>query len=349
MNINLYSNNKVYLNDPEINSQEFNVKFSLENEMGEYLSSDKELKEVIAKFDSTKKQWYAEFKLAEGTKGKYLRLSFDIVKDGSTVSSNQAVMDLELTRRTTRLVPYQYFLDYILNTDLNPETKEKVEKYSRQGIEEYLSSAHGDLEMETELSFIPKVVETEYHDYYADNFKQTYWLIQLYEWPIIEVISWRLKFGDIPILDLDPTKLQVDPLAGTITFLPTSRDPFFMLHYAAAPLEATHLSVMTRAMQGDWIPNAFQLSYKFGLDFLTLPETEQSSIRTAIARRASTKLLPRILPEFIHGSESFSVDGASYSKSNQGLAWLTQQKNEEVDWIDKIKRKYNKNVKVITA
>jgi len=347
VSISLYSQNVIPLDDPQIIEANFNVKFTVLNDIGKTAkdTNGTDIKDITATFNDEKKKYEATFQLHPDSKGKYYRLIFNITSNaGIFVLSDFAIVELVMQKAASisRLVPTGYFVDYTVNGDLDPDTKEVISKYPKDAIEEWLLSAAGQLEDEVKLSFTPKTISEEAHDWYAENMRQTYWMIQTFKYPIISVENYSLWYAHEKIIDIEPKYLQLNKGMGIIEFVPTSDSPFIVVYQHS--LEAITLSLFTRSGGMDRIPDVFKVSYTHGLDFMNLDEIEQSNIRTAIARRAMINALPRISPDIVKGSESQAVDGVSYSQNNRGFEWLQHEKASEREWINAFRRKYNTQV-----
>lgn len=342
--------NKIYLEDRDIVDLSFNVKYSLYNDIGVAASGKinggdvKDILDIPAQYNQEERMFYADFQLIE-PKGKYYRLIFTIYDiKGNYITSKYAIQDVELESTGARLVPMHYFRDYILNPQIDEEIRDKILAFPESGIEELLLSAQGDLETECELSFTPRTVENETHDWFQDNLRETFWQIQLFQYPVISIQSYALYYGQTKIVDLPIEALLLNKIMGTLEYIPTQGQPFFTAYYNTG-YEATHFMLATK-LGAPRIPDMFRVSYTYGIDFMNVNEAEQAEIRGAISRQALIKGT-RISPEFLTGSVSQAVDGASYSVGYRGLEWLQNEKEQLTKWIDAFKRKYNKQFKTI--
>lgn len=352
INTSLNTKNKIYLQDPRVNETSYSVSFSVLNELGAAATDNEEvsIEDNSAIFDNVTKQWYAEFILSASSKGKYYRLVFGILdKSGSYMVSDAALVDLIIQRTTSsiQLVPPAFFRDYVINQELDDDIKEAVSKYPMDALTEWLLSANGELEHDIELSFTPKTIENEPHDWFQDNFYETHWMINLFHMPIISVQAYYMYYGTEKVCEILPEYLTLGKEMGIVEYLPINSQPFSQIFFTMG-IEATQLSLMARGWGASRLPNVFRVSYTHGLDFLNLEETEQSSIRMAICRRAMLNGLPRISPEVIKGSKSSSADGVSYSETNRGIEWLNIAREADVKYVLNMKRRYNTALRSIT-
>lgn len=340
--------NRVYLEDLNIADNSYTVTYSLRNEMGEFVKdkANNEIKNVAAKIETKEKKFFADLELATDARGKYVRLEFVIKKGNLFVPSSAALIDLIIDKgaKQVELVPISYLKDYALNSNLNSKLKTAIANYKDDGFREKIASAHSYLETQLEMSLYP-VTKMEKHDWFKDNMKETFWMVQLYEWPIISVQSYKLYYGVEEILEIPAEYLQLNKEMGIVEYLPTGDQPFFMIFYNVG-VEATQFSLFSRGLGSERLPNVFHITYTHGLDFYNLTDSQQSEIRDAISRRALVSLLPRLDPDTLIASHSTSVDGMSHSKTNRGLDWINGAKQDEAEWIRVFKRKYNKNSKM---
>ena len=354
MEISLAKKNRISLNDESINKATYKVSYSIRNEVGEFVDDveENDIEDKKALFDVKAEIFYAEFQVDPDSKGKDWRLVFTILdENGKYTTSDEAIVDLFVVKfeNAVRLVNTTYFMDYILGGALDEGIKARLDNYPKRDIERALLASHGDLEDKIELSFTPKSIEDERHDWFADNIKQTYWMIQLFEWPVIDIQSYKLYYGREEVLELKEPLLSTTKQMGMVEYLPTSKDSPFFLVFHQTGMEASTISLFNRFMIGDRLPSVFHVSYRHGLDFMNLDETEQDKIKHAIARRGMFKILPRVSPEITKFQESSSVDGVSYSRGFKGLEWLNTEREDESEWVDAMKRKFNKQVKIITT
>lgn len=346
--VSLTSLNKIYLEDPSITEDVFNITFQIVDEVGSYVKDDTQelLKEKDAKYDNENKKYYAEFKIDPDSKGKYYRLTFDIKNaEGVFVQSDFYLTDLIVERKssTVQLVPVPYFRNYIAESGLDSEAKERIAEYPMDAIQELLTGAMAELESETKLIFTKRTVQNEGHNWFGEGLRETWWLIQLLQRPIISVESYELWFANKKIfkIDVDPLKqyLQIMKVEGYIQFMPAVGQQFAMTYYNN--LESSLMALVSIMPGTTYVPNVFRISYTYGLDFMNLDESEQTELRTAIARRAMMNSVFLVNKDIMKGSESQSADGISYSFSNNAKQWFDSETQRQKDWIFNLMRKYN--------
>lgn len=354
--ISLTSSNKIFLEDPTITENTFTITFQVINEVGSYVKNvdDADISNVNAIYDNDQKKWYATFQIAPDTKGKYFRLTFDI-KDtnGNFYPSDHYLVELVVTRNssTVQLVPVSYFRDYILQSGLDEGVQQKIATYPTDAIQELLSAATEELQNETKLVFTKKTKENERHNWHGESLRETWWLLQTFERPIVSVESYQLWFANKKIFDVDvdivKNYLLIHKIEGNIQFMPTVGQPFAPTYMNS--LESTLMSLVHMLPGSSYVPDVFRISYTYGLDFMNLEPEEQSGIRNAIARRTMLNSVFIVNKDLMKGSESQSADGVSYSFSNNAKQWFdTEQANQE-KWVWNLMRKYNTLVDINVA
>lgn len=351
--ISLTAQNKIYLEDPNVGDATFNITCQVIDEVGSYVK-DKEsvdIKERDAIFDSDAKKYYAEFNIDPASKGKYYRLTFDIRdKDGNFFNSDFYLVDLIVERQnsTVQLVPVPYFRTYILESGLDPGLQQKIADYPMDAIQELLSAAMSELENEAKLVFTKRTIQDERHNWYSEGLRETWWLTQTLQSPIISVEAFELWFANKKIFELTPdtigTSLLVKKVEGTVQFLPPIGQQFAAVYYNN--LESTLMSLLSIMPGSSYVPDVFRLAYTYGLDFMNLDPSEQAEIRTNIARRTMLNSIYIINKDLMKGSESQSADGVSYSFSNNAKAWYDGEAQAQKEWVFNLMRKYNKLVDI---
>lgn len=350
--ISKYSKNRIFLEDPNINSNQYTVKYTIIDRMGDY-AVDSESVNILDRDagiveEGSKVKFFAEWKFKESTvTDKYFRLVFTIIdNEGNFIVSDFALIEMgvEASRSGIQLVPSTYFKEYILGSNLSDEIKAKLLTYPNDAIEEFLLSAREALEDDLEISFTPKTVESEVHDWHGDWINDTYWQLQLFKFPVLSIQNYSIWYGSQKIMDINTEFIQVKKEMGILEWVPVVGQPLFEVYQHA--LEAMSLTLSIRTGAGR-VPDVFHVSYTHGLDFKNLDNVEQAGITTNIGRKAMLMALGRITPDVIKGSESQSIDGASYSSSNRGIEWMEFERSELKDWIQNAKRKYNTLLKVI--
>jgi len=347
--VSLGTQNKIYLDDPAITTTEFNITYKVINEVGT-IAKDTNDADIAgnAIFDETKLKYYAQFTLNTTSKGKYYRLTFAINdKDGNFVQSDFFLEDLIIEKQSTsvQLVPVSYFKDYIIGGGLDDDAKKRIADYPVDAIQELLNSATAELESEVKMVFTKRTIENEKHNWYGESLRETWWLIQTLQSPIVSLESYELWFAQKKIFSvLDMNNLYVHKIEGRIQFVPAAGQTFALMHYNS--LEATLMSLTSFMPGTNYVPDVFRVSYTYGLDFMNLEEVEQTEIRMAIARRAMLNSIFLINKDLMKGSESQSADGVSYSFSNNAKQWYDAEYQYQQKWIWNIMRKYNKLVDI---
>jgi hypothetical protein len=344
--------NRVYLEDPTINSEKYTVKYSIIDRMGDP-AKDSENADITDKTaereeESGKVKFYAEWKFKPSTvTGKYYRLVFSIfdMNENFVVSDFSLIeMGIEVNRDGIQLCPIDYFKEYVLGSNLSDEIKQKLITYPKDALEEFLLSGRDFLEDDLEISFTPKTVESEAHDWNGDWIYDTFWQVQLRKFPVISVQNYSLWYGTQKIIDIDTSYLQLKKEMGIVEWVPVVGQPLFQLYQSTLEAMSMTLALRTGAAR---VPDVFRVSYTHGLNFTSLESSEQAAITLNIGRKAMLFALGRISPDVIKGSESQSMDGVSYSSSNRGIEWLEFERSELKDWIEKGKRKYNTQLKIV--
>jgi hypothetical protein len=349
--ITKYSLNKLLLEDTDIATDDYTVKYRVLNELGQVAldNEDNPIENKDAEFDDTLKRYCTSFQLSSTSKGKYYRLVFDITDaDGIYIVSNYALVNLIIESNSIQLVPNEYFRDYTLNANLIDEFRQTILAYPDDAVKELLLSATGQLQTDCEMSFTPKTIENEAHDWFQDNLRETSWMIQFFNYPIISVQSYQLYFGTSKVVEIPTEYLLLEKIMGTVEYLPAPNQPFFLI-FQNLGIESTQLQLFSRGLGAPRLPAVFRISYTYGIDFMNIPEEEQAEIRLAIARRALLNGLGSISPAVLNQSVQKSVDGASYGVTRNGFAYLQELKGNEKDWVETYKRRYNKHIKMITA
>lgn len=337
---------KIFLEDPNINTNNFVVTFSVRDDIGNLVKDNSGTPIILdnkpCTYDDQEHKYYCEFALNPDCKGRNYSLLFNITTtQGVLVSSDFYKQTLIINRENLfRFVPADVFIRDVINSDLDADNKAMIESYPKSAIEEAIDSSTGEIEDELELSLTPRTVENELHDWYRDNMRDTYWMIQAFKWPIISVQSYSLWYGNEKMLELSSEYMSVQKEMGILEYVPTAGQPFYIIYNAG--IEASQVLFFNHVSTGDRIPNVFRVSYTHGLDYMNLPPTEQASIRTAISRRTMINKIASITDEIRKGSEQMAVDGASYAKYSRGIEWLNIERDKEKKWFDAMRRKYNK-------
>lgn len=228
--------------------------------------------------------------------------------------------------------------------------------YGDDDLREIIQSAQGELEDDIQITLSPHQVLEEKHDYYHEQFVHTFWLKQFYEFPIISLDAWTIKYSDHVVLDLDPPEsfIQVEKDMGTAELIPLAAGQSGWLY----TMLFSGLSALGVSIFGGFerIPLFFHFDYTTGIDFDNIPVNEKSKIRTAIARRAAIEVLPKIDAEMGIASRSVSIDGVSETTSltssamyGQYSAQITQYMKQDARWVEKMRRRYMKDGVTVVA
>lgn len=217
------------------------------------------------------------------------------------------------------------------------------------GFEQVLSGAQDELEQDVQVFFEPRKVTDEKHDYFLQDFRQTFWLLQLHEWPLISVDQAQILYNDRLICDLKLDWLVVDQKMGTMELLPQAiGDGGFLFSMLLQGLSGFATIVCTGYER---LPLFFHIDYTAGLNFQALPENEKNNIKMAIGRRAAINVLPKLDDRMGISAESTSQDGISQSVSytasamyGQYSAQIEQYKKDDEKWVEKFRRKHLKNL-----
>ncbi len=287
---------------------------------------------------------------------------FWLVNDanGNAVSIDASYQpaDFELVAITGDLVtpealPSTLFEDAFLSVDtkLDSDYKNAVAAYKKKDSAQFrrdLLTAQGDIEYALKSKFF-LTEETICRDYYVNDFRSNFWQVQTNHRPLHQVTSFKLVYGTKEI-DITPdlaSEIIVDPLMGTMEFLPTtvSGSLFTALMTNIAALGITILN------DGGYsrVPNLFHITYDYGLDFPNLTPAQKQSIRFAIGRHAMINLLPILDPVVRRQSISRGIDGVSKSQSTGIPQLLKTYREDEATWIAEIQRDLDLNTEFIVV
>jgi hypothetical protein len=218
-----------------------------------------------------------------------------------------------------------------------------------KSFEAMIQAGQAELERQTQVFFEPTKVEDEKHEYYLQDFRQTFWQQQLFEYPVISVDAARIMYNDQVICDLKLEWLVVDKKMGTVELLPKAiGEGGFIFSMLLQGLSGFATIMYTGY---DRLPCFFHVDYTAGLDFAKLPDRDKADIRMAIGRQAAINVLPKLDDRMGISAESCSQDGVSESVSytssamyGQYSAQIEQYKKDNAEWIIYFRRKYLKNV-----
>ena len=244
---------------------------------------------------------------------------------------------------TEELVPLLYLTEIFLE-NIDTQT------YSKDGMRDLLDAARAELEEETQMFFTNRVIVEEKHDWFLGHFRQEFWMQQVRHWPLRSVEKMVIKYNDQEIADLDLSWIKFEPDLGIIEILPYAEgESGYLWSVLMNGLSGLGISIFGGLY--DRIPAFFHLDYTAGLDFFNMDIMEQNNFRHAICRRAAIHLLPKLDPKMGISSESAGIDGVTQSTSytasamyGQHSAQIEQYKKEDTVWVEKIRRRYAKDL-----
>jgi hypothetical protein len=217
-----------------------------------------------------------------------------------------------------------------------------------------IKAAQAELERDTQVFFEPRKIIDEKREYYLQDFRQTFWMTQLYEWPLISLERAEILYNDQSICDLKLEWLVVDKKHGTVELLPYAIGESGFLFSMLLQGMSGFASVMYTGY--DRIPCFFHFDYTTGLDLEKLPDYEKEDLKMAIGRRAAINVLPKLDSRMGISAESTSQDGVSESVSytasamyGQYSAQIEQYKKDDPEWVKNFRRRYLKNVAMAIA
>jgi hypothetical protein len=212
-----------------------------------------------------------------------------------------------------------------------------------------IQAAQAELERQTQVFFEPTKVEDEKHEYYLQDFRQTFWQQQLFEYPIISVDKARIMYNDQVICEFNLDWLVINKKMGTMELLPKAIGEGGFIFSMLLQGMSGFATIMYTGY--DRLPCFFHVDYTAGLDFQKLPERDKADLRMAIGRQAAINLLPKLDDRMGISSESTSQDGVSESVSytasamfSQYSAQIEQYKKDNAEWVIYFRRKHLKNV-----
>lgn len=346
--------NRIWLIDSNLSgSDDYTVTITIVNAAGTVAKndSDEDIQDKACSWDATQARYYYDVTFLTGTSAGFYRLFWTVLDSDSRqvdlleYNSPQAARIVDFATFDRELVPVQWFLDDFLgNIDIGD--------YSIAQIREKIMSAQRDLEVyDVQTFFTPTTISNERHDFYWNRNFRDWWQTQLFHFPIYEMTSLNLKYGATQIAEVDTGYLQLDKEMGYVEVMPTSGGYFYTL--------------ITMGLQGivhtlvggfERIPLFFDFTYKAGLDWDNLGEGDQLAIMNAIGRKAAIDLLQKLDSRMGISSESKSMDGVSESTSytssamyGQYSAQIEQYQKDHERWVDQFKRRYNKNLPMVSV
>jgi hypothetical protein len=332
-------------NSPELKENNIEVSCKICDQIGGTVYDYK-----VGTFNSITSCYDVEFDI-DATKMKlnYYRAIWKAVKNNIVIPLSTYVTYLEYSdteKIEVELVPVPYFLDYSLRREVDTRLKAAIKNASDESIRSILWAGTSDLGKALKTTLYPKDRVQEKRDYYAEDYSDTFWLIQPFHRPLIKCTKYELMYADQKVMEIDPAKhLVVDTEMNTIEFLPSAiRGIEFYQQFVNA---VTAIAGFSGAFNR--IPAFFRVSYTSGIDFFNLDKTEQESYMHAICRHTMLYHLGRLDPNVYGGSISKSIDGASKSVSFSGMPWLQQQAGIHEIWLTETRRDLGTNWEIAVA
>ena len=346
--LSLTQPNKFYLDAPNTNAEGLSVALRLIGESGEALKSSAgdELIFNTPEFDTDKRKYFVQFTFLAGTAKQYARAFWKVIGEDEPITiDGYYPQDVEIVQSegtfAAQVVPVGYFIDFIAAEEtLDDNFTAAIAIYAKRGnMGKDLLAAQGNLERATRLTFFQQKASME-RDFFAQEFRDEYWLQQTDYRPIVSVDSYKLIYGAqaVELSQNIANQMVVDHKMGTIEFLPTvlAGNLFTILASTISAMGATLVAGGGHSR----VPVLFRVEYTHGLDFPRQAENEKESIRAAICRNALRLVLPRIDPSMRFTSNSNSIDGASFSQSSNVPNILKSYEEDEKKWIAEMKSRY---------
>ncbi|MCK9209263.1 MAG: hypothetical protein M0P61_00365 [Ignavibacteriaceae bacterium] len=317
-------------------------------------SSAADIKDLSLSYNATSSLYEAAVTVASDEPEQYVRLFF--YATDANVENKYYPEDAKLEAvagiitTEAEIVPVQFFIDYVLasSSRLDPAYEAAITAFSedRAGLRSYLKSAQDTLEKQCELYFTERT-KTENRDNYFEKFSMNLWQIQVYNPPINDLTSVKIKYGNTELMGIGVDLFTFDRMTGIIEFLPLPTGGTAGLYtLLLGSLSALGLSVLTGGAL-ERIPNFFEVTYKTGLVYAGADPFEVEGIRQAICRRAFLSLVHHVDPAARVVSESESIDGVASSISSGVAKVITELKQDEVSYLNGLRQKYGKNFNVV--
>ncbi len=327
----------------------YTVKLSLIDELSGLIKINGEATSVDATSSDAGKTYTAEITLPDNIKSYYPRGIWDVTDSSSNkIPIQPTEYELIASGNIVQLVTSQYLIDYVLNSELDMGFKASIKNYAAknpEGLRTMLQAATRDIGTALKTTLYPVRYENEKHDYFKQDFHTSFWMIQVYHKPLIEIIEYNVYFGQKLIMKMNPEdQLVVDKEQSTVEFLPVSIKgieffPIYLQALSALQIGFTNFH--------DRLPGFFHITYDGGIDFMNLDKSAQESYRHAISREAILKNAWRLIPNIFASSISKSVDGASKSQGFAGIPALQMLNGIQTTWIDNKLRELGTNIDMI--
>lgn len=317
-------------------------------------SSAVDIKDLPLTYNGTSSLYEVAVTVASDEPDQFVRLFF-YATDASVENKyypEDAKLEAVAGVLTTQaeIVPVQFFIDYVLAkaSRLDPAYEEAITAFSddRTGLRSYLRSAQDTLEKDSELYFTERTF-TENRDNYFDKFSMNLWQIQVYNPPINDLTSVKIKYGNVELIGLGVDLFTFDRMSGIIEFLPLPTGGTAGLYtLLLGSLSALGLNILTGGAL-ERIPNFFNVTYKTGLFYSGADPIEVEGIRQAVCRRAFLSVVHHIDPAARIVSESESIDGVSGNISSGVAKVITELKQDEKEYLNGLRKKYGKNLNAV--
>ena len=348
--------NTVFFDAPMFNRSEYTVTVSLRGEDGTALkkSNGDALTNAACTFDTDKNKYKFTVLFLSTTKAQYARIYWRVTKSSVAQDIPEEYDPEEIQLKTLsdtssqQIVPIQYFQDYVISAaqKMDDELTEAVRAYPREGLQTFLLAAQGDVENMINMTFFLTEYEDK-KDYTWDNlFGDTFWLQQVYNRPLKEIVSFELYHGATKIIEIPKEDVLIEEKHGTAEYVPTSSSGGLLFQSLMASGDGVKLAVIGRG-SASRLPLAWRLKYKAGLDFPNLSVAKKENFRYGVARHALIELLPHIDPSTRVTSQSESMDGVSMSSSKSIDSIIKQLRESEANWLNNVRKEYATTIDMV--
>jgi len=299
-------------------------------------------------YNTTEECYERKITIPKEVKGQYLRFVF--VGGGEPCEEDYKLIDLTMNK--AELVPVQYFIDYVLAPETRTEIayKEILENYisgNKQNIKTILRDAQGLLESKCKLYFTEREITDEKQDYNFDPYNLHLWLFEVLHPPINELVSFKLKYGQQEISNINTDLFVIQREMGTIEFLPNASTHGSFVMMLMNNMAGWSLVMGQSGLSR--IPSMFQVTYKSGVITEDTHDNDKEMIRKAVCNRAMLELMPIVDPMARLSNRSESIDGVSASEnynSNTFMQLLTQKEDE---FCTNLMREYARNIDCVVV
>lgn len=310
-------------------------------------SDDTPMTDIPCVWNTDKNKFGVSLNFKTTTSQQYARLFWNVKKVNDTIELPEEYDPESVQLRSTsaavqpEVASVDYFIENILaiSSKLDDAYETAVKSYPREGIRNHILAAQGNVENMTKLNLF-KQEYNEVRDYNFDQqFCDTFWMMQLYQRPIVSVDSWDLWHGGTKILVVPIHDVQIESKQGTIEFVPTSSTGGLLFQQLIASGEGIKMAVIGHGMASR-LPHAWHIKYHAGIDFPNLPLSKKENFRLGICRNALIELLPHIDPATRTTSSSESMDGVSMSSSKTVDTIIKELRLSQEEWLKNIEKEY---------